>query len=305
MCETLLEKHAEVTCLDSFSTGLRQNVEHLTGRKGFRVITGNVEDFKSDEKFNYILHMASRASPEEYQQHPVETVKVNSIGTLNMLELARQHRAIFLYASSSEVYGQAAVVPTPETYWGNVNPIGVRSSYDETKRFGEAACMAYMRKYGVDVRIARIFNTYGGRLRPDGLYGRALARFMMQALQNREITVYGDGKQTRSFCYVSDMCEALVSMLTKKEAANKPMNVGNPVETTILELANLILEITKSQSKITFTKRAEDDPERRCPDITLAKRVLEWEPKISLREGLQKTMPWVSNFLEISGPESK
>lgn len=298
VCEALLQTGAEVTCLDTLATGLKQNVDHLLRSEKFRFLEGNVENFNFNEKFDYIAHLASRASPEEYQEHPVETLRVNSVGTLNMLELARKHDAAFMFSSSSEVYGDSTVVPTPESYWGNVNPVGIRSSYDEGKRFSEAACMAYLRKYGLDVRVPRIFNTYGERLRPDGLYGRALPRFVMQALQNRDITVYGDGQQTRSFCYASDMCDGLIKMLTAKKGKGLVVNLGNPVETTILELANTVVRMTESKSKVVFTERGEDDPERRCPDITLAKETLGWQPKITLEEGLRRTIPWIKRFLD-------
>lgn len=298
MCETLLQMNAEVTCLDSLATGLKENIDHLLRSNKFKFFDGKVENFSFNEKFDYIVHLASRASPEEYQEYPVETLRVNSVGTLNMLELARKHDAVFMFSSSSEVYGDSTVVPTPESYWGNVNPVGIRSSYDESKRFSEAACMAYMRKHNIDVRIPRIFNTYGERLRPDGLYGRVLPRFVMQALQGLNITVYGDGQQTRSFCYASDTCDGLIKMLATEKATGLVVNLGNPVETTILELANTIVRVTGSKSKIVFTKKSEDDPARRCPDITLAKEVLGWQPKVTLEEGLDRTIPWIKHFLE-------
>lgn len=298
VCEGLLQMGAEVTCLDSLATGLKQNIDHLLRSKKFMFRDGTVENASFDSKFDYIVHLASRASPEEYQEHPVETLRVNSVGTLNMLELARKHDAVFMFSSSSEVYGDAGIVPTPESYWGNVNPVGVRSSYDESKRFSEAACMAYFRKHGLDVRIPRIFNTYGERLRPDGLYGRALPRFVMQALQGHDITVYGNGKQTRSFCYASDMRDGLITTLTAKNAAGLVVNLGNPAEITVLELANTVVRMVGNESRITFAKRGEDDPERRRPDITLAKKILGWQPRVTLEEGLRRTIPWIRHFLD-------
>ena len=292
MCDVLYGIGAEVVCLDNLSTGRLENVEHLIGKEGFKFLEQDVVEFKTDERFDCILHLASRASPEEYQQHPTDTLLANSVGSLNVLELARRSDARVLYTSSSEVYGDAKVVPTPEDYWGNVNPIGARSCYDEGKRFGEALFMAYHREYGLDVRIARIFNTYGPRLREDGAYARALSRFIVQALGNRDITVYGDGSQTRSFCYVSDTITALLLLLTSERAKGEVLNVGNPDEITILELAEEIKGLTKSESRITFQPLPPDDPKRRCPSIDKAKRILGWEPKVTLKDGLIKTVKW-------------
>jgi UDP-glucuronate decarboxylase len=292
MCDALHKLGAEVACLDNLSTGKLENVNHLIGEKNFEFLKQDVVELKTNKKFDYILHLASRASPEEYQQHPNETLLANSVGSLNLLELARQCDATIFYASSSEVYGDAKVVPTPESYWGYVNPIGARSCYDEGKRFGEALFMAYRREYGLDVRIARIFNTYGPRLREDGAYARALSRFIAQALANREITVYGDGSQTRSFSYVSDTITALLLLLKSERAKGEVLNVGNPDEITILELAEEIKGLTKSKSRITFQPLPPDDPKRRCPSIDKAKRILGWEPKVTLKEGLIKTVKW-------------
>jgi UDP-glucuronate decarboxylase len=234
----------------------------------------------------------------DYQKHPVDTLKVNSQGTLKLLEYAKDHKSIFLFASSSEIYGNSQMIPTPEDYYGNVNPIGIRACYQESKRFAETACIAYKNNYKVDVRIARIFNTYGERLRPDGIYGRVITRFIAQALTDKGITIHGDGNQTRSFCYVSDTCNALTKILNRKETSGMAINIGYPVEISILELANLILEMTNSKSKINFIKRLKDDPDRRCPFIGTAEKVLDWKPEISLIEGLQNTIKWVKYFID-------
>jgi UDP-glucuronate decarboxylase len=227
----------------------------------------------------------------------VETLKVNSIGTLRALEIARKHDSTFLFTSTSEIYGDAEVVPTPEGYWGNVNPIGLRSPYDESKRFSEALCKAYERKYGLDVRVARIFNAYGPRLRPEGLYGRAVSRFTSQAIQGQDMTVYGDGLQTRSFCYVTDTMRAIILMLMNEKTRGEVFNIGKPEEISILELARKIKTLSKSDSRITFHLLPQDDPRRRCPDIYKAKRLLNWWPEISLDEGLKRTISWFQTRL--------
>lgn len=298
MCDILIREGSDVTCLDNFSTGLKVNISHLNGKDRFHLIEGGIEDLNYSERFGYILHFASRPSPEEYQKNPVETLKVNSLDTIRLLEYAKEHHSVFMLASSSEVYGDAEIVPTPESSWGRVNPVGVRSSYQESKRFAETACVAYNRFYNVDVRIPRIFNTYGERLRPDGLYGRVLPRFIMQALTDSDITVHGNGEQTRSFCYVTDTCGALIRILKNKDTSGKVINIGNPSELTIIEAANIVLDITGSKSKIVFTKRGEDDPERRCPSIQLARKMLGWHPKTVLIEGIKKTVSWVKYFLD-------
>jgi UDP-glucuronate decarboxylase len=298
MCDILIKEGSNVTCLDNFSTGLKINISHLNGKDRFHLIEGGIEDLNYSERFEYILHFASRPSPEEYQKNPVETLKVNSLDTIRLLEYAKEHHSVFMFSSSSEVYGDAEIVPTPESSWGRVNPVGFRSSYQESKRFAETACVAYNRFYNVDVRIPRIFNTYGERLRPDGLYGRVLPRFIMQALTDNDITVHGNGEQTRSFCYVTDTCGALIRILRNKDTSGKVINIGNPSELTILEAAKIVLDITGSKSKIVFTKRGEDDPERRCPSIELARKMLDWHPKTALIEGLKRTVSWVKYFLD-------
>ena len=291
-CDVLVRLGAGVTCLDNLSTGKLENVDHLMGKNNLEFLNRDVTSFETQEKFDYVMHLASRASPEEYQQHPVETMLANSLGSLNVLELARRCDAIVLFASSSEVYGDAELVPTPEDYWGNVNPVGVRSCYDEGKRFGEALFTAYHREHGSDIKIARIFNTFGPRLRADGTYARALSRFIVQALANRDITVYGDGSQTRSFCYVSDTITALLLQMSCGEAEGEVINIGNPGEIRILELAQRIKALTGNGSGITFHPLPLDDPRRRCPNIKKAKKLLGWQPKVSLEEGLTKTIKW-------------
>jgi len=292
LCDAFICANSTVHCIDNLSTGMIDNIEHLLDVKSFTLKKIDVTRIDLDGKYNHVLHFASRASPEEYQHHPIQTLLANSVGTWNMLELARKNDAMLLYASSSEVYGDARVVPTPESCWGMVNPIGVRSCYDEGKRFGEALCMAYKRTYGLDVRIARIFNTFGPRIREDGAYGRVVSRFIMQALKGHEITVYGDGGQTRSFCYISDTLSGILKMITSEEAKGEVFNIGNPREISILNLGRKIKDLTGSHSNITYTPLPQDDPVRRCPDISKARQLLNWEPKIDLEEALKTTVEW-------------
>ncbi|MBA7495476.1 UDP-glucose 4-epimerase [subsurface metagenome] len=292
ICDVLVSSDAEVHCLDNFATGKTENVDHLLGKVGFKLVDEDVCNFKTEVKYDYVLHLASRASPEEYQQHPIKTLQANSLGSYNVLELARKSDAGILFASTSEVYGDAEVVPTPETYWGNVNPVGPRSCYDEGKRFGEALFMAYHWEYGLDVRIARIFNTFGPRLRAEGAYGRAVSRFIIQALSNQPMTVYGDGSQSRSFCYVADTVLGLLLFCADEGASGEVLNIGNPKEITILELAHKIKQMTGSASPVTFHPLPEDDPRRRCPDIGKAERLLGWKPEVSLEQGLHRTITW-------------
>jgi len=292
ICDLLIDFNAQVTVVDDLSTGRIKNIEHLTKQPKFNFIQNDVCTFKSDEKFDFIFHMAGHASPDEYQTHPIETLQTSATGTFIMTELARKNDATLLFASTSEVYGDTLIIPTPETYWGNVNPIGPRSCYDEGKRFAEALLMAYRKQYGLDVRVPRIFNSYGPRLREDGLYGRALSRFIVQALTNQSITVYGDGKQTRSFCYVADTITGLLLLAATPKASGEVVNIGNIQEVTILELAQRIKEITKSSAQITFHPLPKDDPKRRCPDTAKLEKIVNWKPKIGLQEGLQKTIEW-------------
>jgi len=284
-----------VDCVDDLSTGRRENVDHLLTAGNFRFLNSDIASFEAAAHYGFVFHLASHPSPDEYQKHPVESLDVNSAGTKNALELARRSDARFVFASTSEVYGDPQVVPTPESYWGYVNPTGPRSCYDEGKRFAEALCIAYYRAHGVDVRMPRIFNSYGPRLRADGLYGRALSRFIQQALQGEDVTVYGDGKQTRSFSYVTDTLRGIILCALRPDASGQVINVGNSEEITILELAERIISATGSGSKITFHPRPPDDPQRRCPDISQAKKLLGWVPTVSLQEGLARTIEWFSS----------
>ena len=296
LCEFLILLGANVTCLDNISTGRIKNILHLKSYGSFSFIQADISSFQP-RGFNYIIHAASIPSPDDYVRRPVDAMLPNSLGLLNCLEAARNGSRI-LYISTSEVYGDAEAIPTPEDYWGRVNPIGVRSCYDESKRFGEALCMAYFRQYGVDVRIARLFNTYGPRLDPDASYARVVSRFIIQALNSQPITVHGDGRQTRSFLYISDAVDALLKMMVMEGLRGEVVNVGNPNEITILELAELIKKLTKSKSPIEFQPSRPDDPRRRCPDISKARRLLGWEPKTPLEEGVKLTIEWFRKALQ-------
>lgn len=298
ICDSLLKIGAKVFCLDNLSTGTYDNISHLNNKKNFSFLKYNVnQNLELSEKFDVIIHMASRPSPDDYVKFPVDTLDANSKGTYNILELGRKYDSTILFASTSEVYGDSNVIPTPENYWGNVNPVGIRSCYDEGKRFSEALLMAYNRQYGTDVRIVRIFNTYGPRIRADGAYGRALPRFILQALRNDNITIHGNGLQTRSFCYVTDTITGILKCLVSKETTARPINIGNPNEITILELARKIISETNSLSSISYVERPLDDPQRRCPDISTANKILNWTPEVDLDKGLQKTISWFRNTI--------
>lgn len=287
LCDFLLEKGFRVICMDNLITGNKNNIKHLEGNKNFKFINHNVsEHITIEEDLDFVLHFASPASPIDYQKIPIQTLKAGSLGTHNTLGLALAKKAKYMLASTSEVYGDPLVKPQSETYWGNVNPIGVRGCYDEAKRFAEALTMAYHRIHKLNTQIARIFNTYGPRMRKND--GRAVPNFINQALKNKPITVYGDGKQTRSFCYILDLIEGIFSLTNSN--INEPVNLGNPNEITILELAEIIKKLAKSKSKIIFKELPEDDPKVRCPDINKAKKEFKWEPKISLEEGLIKSI---------------
>ncbi len=296
LCEALLHQGHEVFCLDNFITGNKRNVEHLLQNSQFHLMEWDVikpldDNLKSTvSNLQQIYHLASPASPIQYQKHPLETLLVNSQGTYNLLALAKETGAKFLYASTSEVYGNPTQHPQPESYWGNVNSIGVRSCYDEGKRFGEAAVMAFIRQYDLDARIARIFNTFGPRMDKDD--GRVVSNFIVQAISNEPLTVYGDGSQTRSFCYVDDLVKGLMVLMDSDRARGEVFNLGNPEEHTILEFAQKIKKLTASPSEIKFTDLPEDDPTRRCPDITRAKKILGWQPSVSLETGLLKTIDY-------------
>jgi dTDP-glucose 4,6-dehydratase len=295
LCDRFLAEGHEVIAMDNLLTGTPDNIAHLFGRKGFTFIEHDVTKYIwVPGPLDNVLHFASPASPRDYLEFPVHTLKVGSLGTHNALGLAKAKRARFLLASTSEVYGDPLQHPQKEDYWGNVNPIGVRGVYDEAKRFGEAMVMAYNRAEGVDTRIVRIFNTYGERMRLHD--GRALPAFVSQALTGEPITVYGDGSQTRSFIYVSDQVEGIFRLLTSGE--HDPVNIGNPEEISILEFAREIKEITGSKSEIVFRPLPKDDPHVRRPDISKAKRVLGWEPKVPRREGLAKTLAYFKDKLK-------
>jgi len=287
LSDFLLGKGHRVVCVDNLDTGSLQNIEHLRSGDEFAFVNHDVtEPFFLDEPVDFIFHLASPASPIDYLRLPLHTLKVGAYGTHNMLGLAKVKRARFLLASTSEVYGDPQVHPQPETYWGHVNPIGPRGVYDEAKRYAEALTMAYHRQQGVDTCIARIFNTYGPRMRPHD--GRAIPTFMRQALENKPLTVFGDGSQTRSFCYVDDLMRGFYLLATSEE--HLPVNLGNPREMTLLELAENVLRVTGARSEIVFEALPVDDPQVRQPDITRAKQILGWAPEIPLEDGLRKTI---------------
>jgi nucleoside-diphosphate-sugar epimerase len=288
LVESLI-KNNRVICVDNLSSGDCRNVEHLMSNPNFEFIEHDIKkplDLK--EKIDQIYHLASRASPVDFEKYPIEILLTNSSGTCNMLDLARKNEAKFLFASTSEVYGDPKEHPQSEGYYGNVNCVGPRSCYDESKRFGESMVMAFHKEHDMDVRIARIFNTFGPKMRPND--GRVIPNFVTQALNNKPITVYGDGRQTRSFCYISDLVGGLIKLMNSK--CSGPINLGNPNEIRILDLAKLVKKLTGSKSEIVFKPLPKDDPVRRRPDIRKAKERLGWEPKIAFEEGLKKTIEW-------------
>ena len=286
LCDFLLDQGHRVVCVDNLDTGSLQNIEHIRTDDFVFVNHDLTEPFRFEEPVDLVFHLASPASPIDYLRLPLHTLKVGSYGTHHMLGLAKLKRARFLLASTSEVYGDPQVHPQPETYWGNVNPIGPRGVYDEAKRYAEALTMAYHRQQGVDTCIVRIFNTYGPRMRPND--GRAIPTFMRQALENKPLTVFGDGSQTRSFCYVDDLIRGLYALATSGE--HLPVNIGNPIEKTLLELAEAVIKVTGSASEIVFEALPVDDPQVRQPDITRARQLLGWEPTVELEEGLGRTL---------------
>jgi dTDP-glucose 4,6-dehydratase len=289
LCEALLARGIAVLALDNFITGSNDNLRALVDRPDFEFRQANVnEEVSVDGDVRYVLHFASPASPPQYDSNPIHTLKVGTLGTMNMLGLARAKGATFLLASTSEVYGDPLVHPQPETYWGNVNPIGPRGCYDEAKRCAEAFAMAYHRAHGVDTRIIRIFNTHGPRMQV--LDGRAVPNFMAQALRGEPLTVYGDGSQTRSLCYVSDLVRGVLAALER--ADELPVNLGNPEEVTVLKLAETIVRLAGSDSKIVFRDLPVDDPKQRRPDITRARRLIGWEPEVGLEDGLTRTLEY-------------
>jgi nucleoside-diphosphate-sugar epimerase len=293
LCDRLIDRGARVTCIDNLSTGVLDNVAHLDGNDRFRFVDGDVVELGDPDDLDLdpvtaVMHLASPASPPEYLRRPLDTLMVNSVGTHRLLDLALRHDARFFLASTSEVYGDPLVHPQPEEYWGNVNPHGQRSVYDESKRFAESLTMTYHRTHGLDVRIVRIFNTYGPRMQPDD--GRAITNFIRQALAGEPITIYGDGSQTRSFCYVDDEIRGFLALLDSDHIG--PVNIGNPNEFTMLELAEIVSDLTGSTAGIVYRPLPSDDPRVRQPDITRARELLGWSPTIELREGLTKTIEW-------------
>ena len=310
LCERLLEAGCDVLCVDNFYTGTRHNIAHLAANPCFELMRHDVT-FPLYVEVDEIYNLACPASPVHYQFDPVQTTKTSVHGAINMLGLAKRVRARILQASTSEVYGDPAVHPQRENYWGHVNPVGVRSCYDEGKRCAETLFFDYLRQHGLPIKVARIFNTYGPRMHPND--GRVVSNFIVQALRGEPITVHGKGRQTRSFCYVSDTVEALLRLMATDEDFTGPVNVGNPHECTVLELAQEVVAMTESRSKIEFAPLPSDDPARRCPDITLAKAMLDWQPTVPLREGLARTIEYFSQNLpwytaqprQISGGESE
>jgi dTDP-glucose 4,6-dehydratase len=298
LCDRFLADGHDVVGMDNFLTGSPDNIAHLIGNPHFRFVQHDVTNYIYVEGgLDGVLHFASPASPIDYLEYPIQTLKVGSLGTHKTLGLAKAKGARYLLASTSEVYGDPQVHPQPETYWGHVNPIGPRGVYDEAKRFAEAMTMAYHRYHDVDVRIVRIFNTYGPRMRPYD--GRVVSNFIVQALRGEPLTVYGDGSQTRSFCYASDEVEGIYRLFMSD--AEGPVNIGNPGEFTMVELARLVIEATGSSSAIDFRPLPTDDPKMRRPDITRARQELGWEPRVSLEEGLQRTIPYFRKLVEEQG----
>jgi len=300
LCKDLLDKDFKVICLDSLITGDKGNVQKLLENKNFVFREVDItKDFIIEERVDYVFHLASPASPNaksprSYIAFPIETLLVNSVGTYNLLKIAKENKSKFLYVSSSEIYGDPEISPQPETYHGCVSPNGIRSVYDEGKRFGEAITMAFFRKFNLDIRIIRIFNTYGPNMRSDD--GRVVSNFINQALRNEPLTIYGTGKQTRSFCYIDDMVSGLISAMFSDKSNGEVFNLGNPDERSICDMAELIKEMTNSSSEIIFEDLPEDDPRTRKPDIDKAKNLLDWEPKVSIEIGVEKTIQYFKNL---------
>ena len=294
LCEHLLERGDDVVGMDDFSSSTGVNLEPLKSQARFTFINGDItEGIDIEGDFDAVLNFASPASPPRYLEIPIHTLRTGSQGTENALRFALQKNARFIMASTSEVYGDPTITPQVETYWGNVNSIGERSCYDEAKRYAEAVCMAYKREHDIDLGIIRIFNTYGPRLDPND--GRVVSNFVCQAIQGEDLTIYGEGSQTRSFCYVDDQIRGIISMLDSRECG--PINIGNPVEFTMLELAEIVRELTGSKSQLVYRPLPADDPMQRRPDITRAKELLGWEPQVDLREGLMRTIDWFRRTL--------
>ena len=294
LCEKLLKGGNEIICVDNFFTGQKRNIAHLMSNANFELLRHDIT-FPLYVEIDEIYNLACPASPIHYQYNPVQTVKTSVHGSINMLGLAKRTGAKILHASTSEIYGDPEIHPQVESYWGNVNPLGPRACYDESKRCSETLYMSYFTQKNVEVKIARIFNTYGPRMHPDD--GRVISNFIIQALQNSDITIYGKGKQTRSFCYIDDLIEGLVKLMDMPYEFTGPVNLGNPVEISILELANMIKDLTGSSSQIVFKVLPQDDPLRRCPDISLARSKLSWVPKVSIEEGLKETISYFEKVL--------
>ena len=294
LCDLLIREGHAVVCMDNLLTGKKDNIEHLLDNDSFGFIEHDVTEFIDVKgEIDYVLHFASPASPVDYLKYPIKTLKVGSLGTHNALGVAKKQKCKFLIASTSEVYGDPLVNPQPETYWGNVNPIGPRGVYDEAKRFAEAITLAYHRSHGIDTKIVRIFNTYGPRMRDHD--GRAIPNFIDQAIKGEPVTVYGDGLQTRSFCYVSDLIEGIYKLM--QSSLNEPVNIGNPNEMTLLDLAKKIIQLTYSKSNIEYKPLPVNDPKVRRPDIAKAKKELAWGPKVELEAGLKNTIDWFSKSI--------
>lgn len=296
LCRRLLKENNYVICLDNFFTGLKTHIEDMLDNPNFELIEHDIVN-PIDIEVKQIYNLACPASPPHYQYDPVKTMKTSVLGIINMLELAKKYNATLLQASTSEVYGNPLVHPQKETYWGNVNPIGIRSCYDEGKRAAETLMMDYHRQYGVDIRIIRIFNTYGPNMDPND--GRVVSNCIVQAINGDDITIYGDGTQTRSFCYVDDLVDGAIRMMNNSSNFIGPVNLGNPSERTVLNLAEIILEMTGSKSKIVYKELPSDDPVKRKPDITTAKEILCWEPKVDIKDGLKKTIEYFKSIQAI------
>lgn len=295
LCERFLREGFQVIGMDNFLTGLPDNIAHLFGDRAFHFVHYNVVNYIYIEgPVDLVVHLACPASPIDYMNHPIHTMKVDSLGTLHTLGLAKLKRARYILASSSEVYGSPQVHPQTEEYWGHVNPVGPRSVYDEAKRFSEALCMAYHREHGLDVRIARIFNTYGPRMRKRD--GRVIPTFIDRALRGKPLPIHGDGSQTRSFCYIEDLVEGLFRLSVAEGLSGQVVNLGNPEEVTIRELAIKIIKVTRSTSELEFLPPRPDDPPRRCPDVSKARKLLQWFPRIPLEEGLERTVKWFASL---------
>ena len=297
LCDKLINGGYFVICLDNLLTGSIKNISHLLDKKNFKFIKADVLDFPIYQLLstNYIFNLASPASPVDYQNHPEETALTNSVGTYNLLQLAAKNKAKFLTASTSEIYGDPLEHPQKETYWGNVNTIGPRSCYDEAKRFAETLVYIFIQKYKLDARIIRIFNTYGPRMQKDD--GRVVSNFINQALTTKPITIYGKGEQTRSFCYVSDLVAGMYSAMFSKNTKGEVFNLGNPEEYTMHELAEVVLKLTKSKSKIIYKPLPKDDPTKRKPDISKAKKILDWRPEVGIEEGLLRTIEYYRDLV--------